>query len=334
MRPLMKVRSCLFAAAILSAAAPVSANDSQAALDIGGLTLQQSANISLDYEDLFISADEVRITYRFTNHGKRDVNTLVAFPLPPQSDPEYNRDFDDLAFRTTVDGKPVTLTAVDVATVNGRNVETLLKKYGWDRDLVNDPESHRFFDELPKATADAAVRDGLLKRIEDGVTPVWAVQRNITRQQRFPAGKTVTVTHRYKPMIGGSVGGGLNREVRLGRDGTAASYAKEYCTDAAFLSAFDRTLAEKQRSSPDAMGYSETWINYVLKSGANWKGPIKDFRLVVDKGAPDKLVSFCMDGVRKISPTQFEVRKKNFEPTRDLSILVINWLKADGSDGD
>ena len=50
---------------------------------------------------------------------------------------------------------------------------------------------------------------------------------------------------------------------------------------------------------------------------------------MVDKGAPGSLVSFCMDGVRKISPTQFEVRKTNFEPQRDLSILIAEFYTTD-----
>ena len=53
------------------------------------------------------------------------------------------------------------------------------------------------------------------------------------------------------------------------------------------------------------------------------------FRLVVDKGKPDNLVSFCMDGVRKISPTQFEVRKTNFEPRRDLPVLIVEFYTTD-----
>ena len=47
------------------------------------------------------------------------------------------------------------------------------------------------------------------------------------------------------------------------------------------------------------------------------------FRLVVDKGSPDALVSFCGEGVRKIAPTQFEMRKDNFTPTRDLDVLIL-----------
>jgi hypothetical protein len=71
----------------------------------------------------------------------------------------------------------------------------------------------------------------------------------------------------------------------------------------------------------------ERRINYVLKTGANWLGPAKDFKIVIDKGKPDRLVSFCLDNVKKISPTAFEVRMKDFTPDRDLKILLIG--KAD-----
>ena len=92
------------------------------------------------------------------------------------------------------------------------------------------------------------------------------------------------------------------------------------------MDAFDARENSNPKKDDETMTfYSETWLGYVLSSGANWKGPIKDFRLVVDKGAPDKLISFCMSGVKKISPTQFEVKKKNFEPKNDLNILIVNW---------
>jgi hypothetical protein len=35
------------------------------------------------------------------------------------------------------------------------------------------------------------------------------------------------------------------------------------------------------------------------------------------------MVSFCESGVTKIGPTTFEVRRKNFTPTRDLDILIV-----------
>ena len=90
--------------------------------------------------------------------------------------------------------------------------------------------------------------------------------------------------------------------------------------DRSFLEAVDR------RSDKDPMrgpGMPDKRIDYVLTTGANWAGPIGDFRLVVDKGKPGNLVSFCGEGVRKISPTQFEVRKRNWRPTRNLHVLII-----------
>jgi len=60
-----------------------------------------------------------------------------------------------------------------------------------------------------------------------------------------------------------------------------------------------------------------------VTTGGNWAGPIGEFRLVVDKGDPSNLVSFCADGVKKISATEFEVRKKNFVPSKDLNVLIL-----------
>lgn len=327
-----KKKRAALAAVLLAALAPVNvakANDSEAGLGVGGLTLKESKSISLDYEDLYISADEVRITYRFTNHGKKAVDTLIAFPLPiidlEENENLYGLDWDQLDFATTVDGKAVALNVVDVALIDGRNVTALLKKHGWEPGLGSDPEDHRVFDMLTKKQIDVGVKDGLLERNGDSVSPMWVSQRHITRKQRFPAGKTVVVSHRYKPIIGGSIGGGLLKQYRDGADGTAKHYAETYCTDDAFLAGFDRRM----EVTKEPQYYGETWVDYVLSSGANWREPIKDFRLVVDKGAADNLVSFCMDGVKKISPTQFEVRKKNFEPKRDLSILIVHWPKVE-----
>jgi hypothetical protein len=105
-----------------------------------------------------------------------------------------------------------------------------------------------------------------------------------------------------------------------------AAYAREYCIDDDFIQSFDRKRAAMNKDREPRM-YSETWVDYILSSGANWKGPIKDFRLVVDKGNADNLVSFCMAGVKKIAPTRFEVRKSNFEPRSDLHILIVKFQR-------
>jgi len=45
--------------------------------------------------------------------------------------------------------------------------------------------------------------------------------------------------------------------------------------------------------------------------------------MVIDKGSPTSIVSFCGEGVRRISPTRFEVRHRNWRPDRDLAVLII-----------
>ena len=35
------------------------------------------------------------------------------------------------------------------------------------------------------------------------------------------------------------------------------------------------------------------------------------------------MVSFCGNGVKKISPTAFEMRKINFTPEADLHVLIV-----------
>jgi hypothetical protein len=89
-----------------------------------------------------------------------------------------------------------------------------------------------------------------------------------------------------------------------------------YCMDKEFLAMVARLRKARVVAPP-------TWIDYILTTGSNWAKPIGDFRLVVDKGKPGNLVSFCGEGVKKISPTQFEMRKRNWRPTSDLQVMIL-----------
>ena len=313
------------------------ANDSEAEVAVGGLQLKQSTNISLEKEELYISEDEVRVDYRFTNHSAKDVETLVAFPLPDQVYDEdsgegpTHRLSQDLAFKTTVDGQPVTYEIVEQAIKNGRDVSADLRAVGLDVFAPEDNDKAvAFFKDKPQAVLDGLVKAGLVEVSMSGTdayyTFKWDVRTIVTRKQVFPAGKTIAVHHVYKPVAGGSVGGNLSPEYR-GQD-WQKQHAAQYCIEDSWFAAFDRAVA-KHATKETPAPYSETWLGYVLKSGANWKGPIKDFRLVVDKGLAENLVSFCAEGVKKISATQFEVRKTNFEPKDDLNVLIVKWWKPE-----
>lgn len=341
----MKIKLLSLCFSFIACALPANsfANDSEAEFAVGGLKLKANKDISLDSEDLYISTDLVRVKYKFTNHSSKEQKILVSFPLPAipyDVDKEYWEDanypdYDDLQFKTTFDGVPLKLNQEIIAKFKNQDITQRIKSIGLPVDWVGQLEEiTQILSKADPKIVKKLIDDGLVKHDKDAYykyIPLWSAQTNIIREQIFPANKSVEVIHTYKPLAGGSVGGGLSKEYRQAKDSYFKEYSqKKYCIDKQFLDAFDKK--EGQSNSKDEetnVFYSETWLGYVLSSGANWKGPIKDFRLVVDKGAPDKLISFCMSGVKKISPTQFEVRKKNFEPKDDLNILIVNWGTPD-----
>ncbi len=330
-RPILRTMSFArllapLAAAALIFAIPALANDSEAEWALGGIALKSNGDISMDSEDLFISSAIVAVNYRYTNHSDEDREVVIAFPLPALPGAEGYPDWDDLEFVTTVDGAPVEYEVHDRAMVGTRDVTALVEAEGWPVHWYRDYTFAEQVQQLPEADKARLVERGLLAGELDGevwrVAPAWQGQRHYLRVQTFPAGQTVRVSHRYKPIVGGSVGGMLYPNVRETVPEALAEYRDKWCIDDSFLHGIDRKLAAAPAGTMPVQ--SETWLGYVLSSGANWRGPIKRFRLVVDKGRPDNLVSFCMDGVRKISPTQFEVVKTDFEPERDLDILIVN----------
>ena len=139
--------------------------------------------------------------------------------------------------------------------------------------------------------------------------PAWQVATHVTRTQKFPAGKTITVEHSYKPVAGGSVGGMLDRDYRNRIDsGYSTEYAANYCIDKAFAQGFRQKRYQAKGKKGQEGGhdygrfYVEHWLAYVLKSGANWRVRSRISVWSIDKGNPDNLLSLCMDGVKKIRP--------------------------------
>ena len=148
-----------------------------------------------------------------------------------------------------------------------------------------------------------------------GAVPAWTVRETWHWRQVFPAGRDLRVEHEYAPGTGGSVDVALARpDYRNSAEGRREQ--SEYCTDRAFLSALDR-------ASRSGGPVTERRVRYILTTGGNWRAPIGDFRLVVDKGRPENLVSFCGTGLRRISPTQFEMRRRDWRPDRDLAVLIV-----------
>ncbi|WGM39603.1 DUF4424 domain-containing protein [Caulobacter sp. NIBR1757] len=338
-------RQAILTAAIAATllAAPALANDSTAELAAGGLILKTTDSIEMRSEDLFISQKEVVVKYRFQNTSAAPVSTVVAFPMPDIGgegffESDNGLPSDDatnlLQFHTLVDGKPVKAQVEQKAIVKGVDRTAWLKAHGIPL-AAHRPEAGKALDALGKADKDEAVRLGIAwiseydagKGWESHAEPAWVLKTTFYWTQVFPAGKIVEVEHRYIPAVGGSVDTivGMSSDDAEFR-ATIDAERKKYCVDQSFLAALNKARPKAEGSMS---GYTEKRIGYVLKTGANWAKPIGDFRLVIDKGAPDNLVSFCATGVKKIAPTRFEVVKKDYRPDSDLEILILEPLRAE-----
>jgi hypothetical protein len=312
------------------------ANDSSAELATGGLVLTKNPAIEMRSEDLFISTKAVRVHYVFANTSAKDVTILVAFPLPditiegPDDNIVVPTDSPTnlLGFVTTVDGRPVQAQVEQKALKNGADITAYLKRLGVPL-APHLQSTNAVLDKLPKAAQDALVAKSLAipddyddgHGMEHHLTATWTLKTTYYWQQTFPAGRTLDVEHNYTPSVGGTAGTMWGDPTFVGQ----ALYTQgraQYCIDGDFLAAATQAKAKVTATSNN--GYmTEQRIEYVLTTGANWKAPIGDFHMTIDKGATNNLVSFCGNGVAKISPTQFEVHYTNFTPTKDVAILLL-----------
>jgi len=320
----------LLALALCALAAPALANDSVAETAAGGLVLVPNDAIDMVSEDLYVSRLQVRVRYVFRNRTRAPVRVTVAFPMPDQ---ELAEDEDgEVAwpsnFETRVAGRAVPMQVERRAMLNGVDHTALLTRLGIPIEGRGGDHIWSALSNLSTADQDRLERLGLVQLFNDpgltrrSVQPRWTIKETWHWVQTFPPGQNLVVEHRYQPGLGGTVGTGLaSPNVR------ESDYEREviarYCVDDDLLATIQRRAA---RNQDHWVNLAEDWLSYILVTGANWRSPIGDFRLVVDKGEPSTLVSFCGEGVRRISPTQFEVRHRNWRPTRDLHVLFLHPL--------
>lgn len=309
------------------------ANDSVAEIKTGGLVLGRTDAIEMAREDLFVSLDEIAVSYTFRNQSDTEIETVVAFPMPDiQVNPWGDTALPDLAgdnfldFSVTVDGQPV-------------KVNLQQRAFAAELDITDDLQRHAIalfpfadgieaqLDALPADLIDEWQSRGIVRldRYDIGTgmkvhrTPYWVLKSTYWWTMKFPAGMPVRVEHRYKPSVGGTAGVNFFQDGKFA--GPAfAEYKARYCMDDGFTNAIVKRMRERKAEYPP---FTEARIAYVLRTAANWAGTVGTFTLTVDKGAPQNLVSFCGKNVRKLDATTFEMRIDDFLPERDLDLLFL-----------
>ncbi|WP_168880197.1 DUF4424 family protein [Rhizobium sp. P28RR-XV] len=328
---------------LLLLSTPVLADDSSATLGTGGLVLQKTDKIALVSEELYLSTTLIRISYRFRNLTNADYSTTIAFPMPafPGGGSNSTTVVPDPAsdnfmkFQTIVDGRPAPSQLEQRAflTVNGKaDVEITDKLKALHIPLVPTSDAteaaiRRLTDVQRKDLANANILDpGSDDYNGQPATlyPLWTLQSRYWRNQTFPKGKDLIVQQSYVPVVGSqsslSIGSPDMDRDRLN------FYRETFCTDETFMKAARGLYKKVADDNATTFQAFEQYLSYVITSGGNWAGPIGDFKLIVDKADPKMLVSFCGNGVKKISPTQFELDIKNYEPDRDIDVLLLKTM--------
>jgi Domain of unknown function (DUF4424) len=312
---------------------PARANDSAAELSIGGLRFTTTDAVAMDNETLKISLDRINVEYRFSNISGKPVNLTVGFPLPdidlseadnimlPSADPVNFVDF-----KTTIDGQPAALSIDQRAMLGTTDATAQLKRLKVPLLPLGDRELRAA--DLPAEIRNELVSTGLLgpagsdERGRPRYAPAWLVKTSAVRQQTFPIDHPVLVSHQYRPSVGSSPDTILRKALRLNKALAAefARYRKDYCVSDAFLAEIDKRAGAAEANTAHLQ---ERRISYVLKTGANWAGPIKNFKLTIDDGAHGHLVSFCPRQLKQAAPNSPDWIATDFKPDADLKILIV-----------
>ncbi len=221
------------------------------------------------------------------------------------------------SFKVWVNGSPVCPNVFRKAVVGDRNVTEDLRRFGMsDAQIFGDAD---VTDDQKSALGNLKVANRSLYDFDIAEIAYW--------DQSFPAGQEIAVEHRYAPAVGktwasvatdGSFDG-LNASSSAGE--RLGLRRNEACLDdrtkRAILNRIDETAANR----PESLYVNLHNVEYILSTGRNWKGPIGQFTLRVEKDKPEQIVSLCFPGKpSKVSPTVYEFREKDFVPQGRLVV--------------
>ena len=325
------------------------ANDGFGGISATGLTFGQTDAVAMVEEDLFIGIDRISVDYLFRNLTDKDVAGEVIFPMPPISlgqmmMSDWNLP-DDLGrenllnFSVRVEGKSVPVSIDRIAVVEpvweegrplseqydtpGLDVTALLQKLGLPMTLETD-EVISALSALPIEARRELADAGAVEMFGDGsgpdeILPNWSIVLRYHWNQNFPAGQDLRISHSYENRPWGGIF--IWREPPT--DEWLADLQARYCIDKGTSSAIMKRLKDSASSGDDYVTGMSYNIAYVLRTANSWAGPISKFRLTLDKGAANNVISLCADGVKKSGPTTFVVEKTNFTPTSDIEVLIV-----------
>jgi hypothetical protein len=326
----MKIFFKMFVALLFSISYCAYANDSTASVRVGGLELLKTDDIQMVSEVLEISTKKIRVKYHFLNTSDKDIKTTVAFPMPSFS-PEYGTThlYQPLdSFRSFVNGAEVKIT-MNRAFLDryGNDVTDKLKSIGLTDEQIFLPDfscvkSTKDYPgkTCPLTPSQYANLEELLPEFDGEIkeTAYW--------EQTFRAGKEIEVVHEYKPFAGAKMtpiySGFLHSGQKI-EDVYKDVREPEACLDEKTNKAIRKYWMgrSKEYGGMDNL-LTVVKVEYILGTGRNWKGPIKNFKLVIHKDGG--IISLCFPGEpKRINKETIEFSQADYVPQDVLKVFYF-----------
>lgn len=342
-------------------AEPLHGNDTSATIAAGGIVFKTSDDISMDEEVLKLSIERIDVAYRFFNHANHQIQETIAFPLPPIPygeasfrddiyptwDEEYfarqlldeNRGgkttshtsnssnlYQKLSyasfinFERTVNGEVYGYEYRNQAFLpNNKDITEFLRRH----DIPLSIQYLRGFMNAGKLNTDRALKNKIQKLglLDKKGEPRWRTQTTYFWTQYFEPKQETLVTHTYRPRPGyhwlEAKSPKTLGDVKFQFRGVPSPSFKDYCVSPEMEGSLLHFLQSREASRVIEM-------QYILKTGANWKGPIKKFRLEITPPKGTAHTLFCWKGPLQTGADGKIVSEINdFKPDQDLRILFV-----------
>lgn len=348
----MHIRSLTAASAIvLALGAPALANAAISEFRAGGVTFKESSTIGIVREDLYLSADEIRVNYIYNSNAGEAQTVTIGFPMPAvplDGGPDYMggnvEELPDMQnymqFSAVANGVPVEVTLHEFAYLGDFNVTEELKGLGVPLYLPAEQQG-AFVTGIDDKTRQYLVDHGFFGAEPDPEqmeywTPAWSYQTVYEWEQTFNPGAN-ELSIKYVPLNGypGDIGFAYE-----GGDPDAAEYLAEgevlspFPTENEIEYCIDDELKAAIKRRKDAGEYYEVVTQgYIVKTAQYWHNTMDEFVLTVDKADKDvgnfDMVAFCPLGARKISDTQFQWTANNYWADRDIAVVYYKFYGSE-----
>ena len=290
-------------------------NDVGRVIATGGLIFVQDPAIAVDQQDVAIAIGEIKVTYvlRNTTAGERTI--LAAFPLPELDSAAGSEQpirlsapqtANFVSAAVTVDGTPVQPEFERRALALGLDVTALLAAHQVPLQPF-DPATSAYIKRMPRATRLDFLQRGIVRQEDDRTEPNWALRTTAFWRQAFPPRKQVSIVLSYRSITA----------TAPYQPSLLEAVRPTHCLDAAAEAAITRKLAAKGNT------VAFTWSSFVPGSASSLIGPIRNFRLRLEKPSFDSVVVTCRSGFRPLGPTTFEWAAQNYQE-EDLHVLFID----------